>query len=217
VLSPSSAESPTCAWEVHEAVALGKRILPAICRALNGANPPPELAALNYMYFYAEPKFPSSGFGKGLVELASALNTDSDWLREHTRYLRLAKEWEDVGKPPDGRLLSAADIALAKTWAEGRPAKAPEITALHATRPQMSSRGDGPDRAMKSPPSAQRDAYRLHTEHRSDDRNFIPPRAGRALPWVRDDARKQASQVPRVEDKDTERAAKTMLGAEGKR
>jgi hypothetical protein len=52
VLSPSSASSPTCAWEVKEAVALGKRILPAVCRALDGANPPPELAALNYMYFY---------------------------------------------------------------------------------------------------------------------------------------------------------------------
>ncbi len=130
VLSPSSADSPTCAWEVKEAVALGKRILPVICRALDGANPPPELVALNYIHFYPEPKFPGSGFGKGLVELASALNTDSGWLREHTRYLRLAKEWEEVGKPPDRRLLSAADIALAKTWAESRPTKAPEITSL---------------------------------------------------------------------------------------
>jgi hypothetical protein len=59
VLSPSSADSPTCAWD-------GKRILPVLCRALDGANPPPELAALNYMYFYSEPKFPGSGFGKGL-------------------------------------------------------------------------------------------------------------------------------------------------------
>jgi hypothetical protein len=129
VLSPSSADSPTCAWEVKQAIDGGKRILPVLCRALDGANPPPELAALNYIYFYPEPKVPGSGFGKGLVELASALNTDSDWLREHTRYLRLAKEWDEVGKPPDRRLLSAADIALAKTWAGNRPAK-PEITPL---------------------------------------------------------------------------------------
>jgi TIR domain len=130
VLSPSSADSPTCAWEVKQAVAGGKRILPVLCRALDSANPPSELATLNYLYFYPEPRFPGSGFGKGLVELASALNTDSDWLREHTRYLRLAKEWEEVGKPSDRRLLSAADIALAKAWADNRPPKASEITPL---------------------------------------------------------------------------------------
>jgi hypothetical protein len=130
VLSPSSADSRTCAWEVKQAVDGGKRILPVLCRALDGANPLPELAALNYMYFYPEPKFPGSGFGKGLVELATALNTDSNWLREHTRYLRLAREWDEVGKPADRRLLSAADIALAKTWAGDRPSKAPELTPL---------------------------------------------------------------------------------------
>jgi hypothetical protein len=130
VLSPSSADSPTCAWEVKQAVDGGKRILPVLCCALDGANPPPELAALNYMYFYPEPKVPGSGFGKGLIDLVSALNTDSDWLREHTRYQRLAREWDAVGKPVDRRLLSAADIALAKAWAENRPAKAPEVTTL---------------------------------------------------------------------------------------
>ena len=64
------------------------------------------------------------------MRLAAALNTNPDWLREHTRYPRLAKEWEEVGKPENRRLLSAADIALAKEWAKTRPAKAPELTAL---------------------------------------------------------------------------------------
>src|SRR6516164_1350545 len=67
VLSPSSARSKTCAWEVEEAVRLGKRILPVICRSLEDANPPPQLAKLNYIYFYAEPRFPGCGFGVGLV------------------------------------------------------------------------------------------------------------------------------------------------------
>ena len=130
VLSPSSARSEICAWEVDAAVRLGKRIIPVICRPLDGPSPPPQLAELNYIYFYPEPKLPGSGFGRGLFDLAKALNTDPDWVREHTRYLRLAKEWEEVGKPPDRRLLSAADIALAKAWATSRPAKAPELTAL---------------------------------------------------------------------------------------
>ncbi|WP_294533590.1 TIR domain-containing protein, partial [uncultured Rhodoblastus sp.] len=129
VLSPSSARSDTCAWEVAEAVRLGKRILPVLCRSLEGANPPPQLAALNYIYFYDEPRFPRSGFGSGMVGLVSALNTDLDWLREHTRYLQRATEW-DAGGRPANRLLSGADIELAKAWEARRPKGAPELTAL---------------------------------------------------------------------------------------
>src|SRR5215831_18795835 len=46
VLSPSSARSETCSWEVEEAVRLGKRIVPVLCRSIEGTNPPPQLAAL---------------------------------------------------------------------------------------------------------------------------------------------------------------------------
>src|SRR5215471_10726639 len=48
VLSPSSSRSEICAWEVAEAVRLGKRILPVLCRTLGDAKPPQQLAELNY-------------------------------------------------------------------------------------------------------------------------------------------------------------------------
>jgi TIR domain/WD domain, G-beta repeat len=129
VLSPSSAGSKTCAWEVEEAGRLGKRILPVLCRPLEDKSPPPQLAALNYIYFYPDQKSPGSGFGSGLVQLASALNTDLDWLREHTRYLQRATEW-DAGGRPANRLLSGPDVATAKAWAARRRRQAPEPTAL---------------------------------------------------------------------------------------
>jgi hypothetical protein len=50
VLSPSSARSESCAWEVEEAARLNKRILPVICRALD-ASPPARLRELNYNLF----------------------------------------------------------------------------------------------------------------------------------------------------------------------
>src|SRR3954451_18671325 len=93
VLSPSSARSEICAWEVGEAIRLNKRIIPVLSRPLDGTTPPPQLTDLNYIFFYEEPRSPSSGFGMGLVVLVSALNTDLDWLREHTRYLQRATEW----------------------------------------------------------------------------------------------------------------------------
>jgi hypothetical protein len=50
VLSPSSARSEMCAWEVAEAVQLGKRIIPVLCRPLEGACPPSQLAARPYCF-----------------------------------------------------------------------------------------------------------------------------------------------------------------------
>ena len=130
VLSPSSARSEICAWEVEEAARLNKRILPVICRPLEGVSPPPRLRDLNYIFFYKEPKVPGSGFGTGLASLVAALNTDFDWLREHTRYLQRAIEWDKGGRPAN-RLLSGNDILEAKAWAARRPKSAPEPTALH--------------------------------------------------------------------------------------
>jgi TPR repeat protein len=130
VLSPNSARSEICAWEVEEAERLGKRILPTICRPLEGVSPPPRLRDLNYILFHADPKTPGSGFGTGLTKLVAALNTDFDWLREHTRYLQRATEWDRGGRPAN-RLLSGDDIAEAKAWAASRPKSAPEPTALH--------------------------------------------------------------------------------------
>jgi TIR domain len=130
VLSPSSARSEVCAWEVEEAVRLNKRILPVICQPLEGASPPPQLRERNYIFFYEDPKAPGSGFGTGLAKLVAALNTDFDWLREHTRYLQRATEWDRGGRPAN-RLLSGDDIAEAKAWAARRPKSAPEPTALH--------------------------------------------------------------------------------------
>jgi TIR domain len=63
VLSPSSARSPICDWEVEEATRLNKRILPIVWRPLGGVSPPPRLRERNYIFFYEESKLPGSGFG----------------------------------------------------------------------------------------------------------------------------------------------------------
>src|SRR5262249_12604799 len=129
VLSPSSAGSEICKWEVAEAVRLGKRIIPVICRPLGGARPPTQLATLNYIFFYPEPRLPGSGFGTGLARLVTALNIDLDWLREHTRLLQRATEWE-AARRAQSRLLFGDSIADAKAWVGGGPKEAPEVTAL---------------------------------------------------------------------------------------
>jgi len=129
VVSPSSARSEIMAWEVEEAARFSKRILPVRCRPFEGEQSSPLLRALNYIFFYKEPKVPGSGFGTGLAALVTALNTDFDWSREHTRYLQRAIEWEASGRRVN-RLLSGNDILEAKAWVRDRPRSAPQPTDL---------------------------------------------------------------------------------------
>lgn len=130
VLSPSSAASDICRWEVEEATRLAKRIVPVVNRPLSGVAPPRQLTDLNYIHFYSEPKVPGSGFGTGLLKLIAALNEDPVWIREHTRLLALAHQWNEAGRP-DGRLLSGDDIAAAKAWMNAPRRSSTAPTALH--------------------------------------------------------------------------------------
>ena len=79
---------------------------------------------------------PGSGFGTGLANLVAALNTDFDWLREHTRYLQRAIEWDKGGRPAN-RLLSGNDILEAKAWAARRPK---ECARAHGPAPRLHPR-----------------------------------------------------------------------------
>jgi TIR domain/Caspase domain len=130
VLSPHSAASPICRWEVEEAERLSKRILPVLAVPLEGVAPPPQLAALNYVRFDPDEEDRPRSFVAGLGGVRRALNTDLDWLREHTRLLVRAREWEAAGKA-ENRLLSGSDITDAKAWLEARPKDAPAPTELH--------------------------------------------------------------------------------------
>jgi hypothetical protein len=67
---------------------------------------------------------------KALVELREALRTDLSWVREHTRLLERAREWDGAGRLPN-RMLSGVDITTAKDWLQHRPQNAPEPTELH--------------------------------------------------------------------------------------
>src|SRR6516225_6723475 len=92
VLSPSSAASDLCKWEVEEASRLGKRIIPVPCRPLADAAVPSQLSALNYIFFYTDARSPGSGVGGGLARLVPPLVPDLDWQLDDTRLLQRARE-----------------------------------------------------------------------------------------------------------------------------
>jgi hypothetical protein len=129
LLSPDSADSPICAWEVEEALRRGKRIIPVLCRPLDGKQPHSSLSDLNYIYLYPDKNTPGSGWGTGQVRLVEALSVDVEWLREHTRLEGLAARWNANGRHADS-LLRGSELAACKGWRERRPVNAPELTDL---------------------------------------------------------------------------------------
>jgi TIR domain len=56
VMSPASAVSEICQWEVAETDRLGKRLIPIICAPLGETKPPERLQGVNYIYFGAVPE-----------------------------------------------------------------------------------------------------------------------------------------------------------------
>jgi hypothetical protein len=94
ILSPTSAQSNICAWEVEEAYRLSKRILPVLAEPIGTIPVPKRLAALNYVRFDPLDDRRPRSFMAGINALVRALNTDVEWLREHTRYLTLARSWD---------------------------------------------------------------------------------------------------------------------------
>lgn len=128
VLTATSAESPVCRWEVDEALARKKRIVPILASPLGGAQPHEYLRDLNYIYFYADPTVAGSGFGTGLARLKDALSVDIEWIREHTRLDGIAFRWKAENRPVD-LLLRGEELGRLQKWREDRPPNAPELTA----------------------------------------------------------------------------------------
>lgn len=126
LLSPHSATSEVCAWEVEYATSLNKRIAPIVIEDVEGDTIPPLLARLNFIF--CTPRDP---FENAVDTLASALNTDIDWIREHTRLAGLTQRWEKAGRHAR-LLLRGQDIADAEAWRDSRPKDAPEVTPAQA-------------------------------------------------------------------------------------
>lgn len=122
VLTEKSAASDICKWEVREAKALGKRIIPITPGPLGSVTPPEELAELNWIPFYADPAIPGSGFYYGVVRLNEALSVDLEWLRAQTRYSERAVEW--AKQKAEDLLLRGEALREAEAWLARMPAGA---------------------------------------------------------------------------------------------
>ncbi len=137
LLSPHSAASEVCAWEVELAASLNKRIAPIVIEDVEGSAIPPLLARLNFIFCTERDPFEDA-----VDTLSSALSTDIEWIREHTRLAALARRWK-AAMEPARLLLRGQDVADAEGWRDRRPKDAPEVTQDQAAFISDSRRAAG--------------------------------------------------------------------------
>ena len=126
VISPDSASSVECRKELDYAASLGKRIIPLNLRASPFDQLPPVLMDRQFV--------PGRGlfeedFATSLDLLVAAIETDLEWVQEHTRWGTKAIEWDEHER---GRslLVGGSELRAAETWLARGPGKEPEPTAL---------------------------------------------------------------------------------------
>ena len=89
ILSPDSLKSKVAAEELKIAVDNTKRIIPIVIRDIDYKEVPIELSHLNWIYMRSQDDFSSS-----ISKVLDAIHTDIEWIKEHTRLLALASDWE---------------------------------------------------------------------------------------------------------------------------
>ena len=108
VLSPDSVASAFCRWELEQAVALGKRLIPVVFRPVEEA--PDELAARQYVFMREQ-----DDFDQALETLVVALGTDLEWVRGHRQWSMAALRWDSQHRDRS-LLVRGRDLKTAEAW-----------------------------------------------------------------------------------------------------
>ncbi|MGA7932215.1 MAG: CHASE2 domain-containing protein [Kovacikia sp.] len=124
VISPDSVASTVCQQEIEHAIQCHKRLMPIFRRDIDMKQLHPILSKHNALFFREE-----DDFDKALHALLKGLDTDLNHVREHTRLLVRAIEWEQQGHDPSF-LLRGKDLLASEQWLKQAGEKEPKPTAL---------------------------------------------------------------------------------------
>jgi len=125
VLTPDSIASEVCGREIAHAAANNKRLVPIVHHDVAPDRVPRSLRELNWIFFRD-----SDDFDEATDKLISALDTDLNWVRAHTRLLTRAIEWDGNGRN-NSFVLRGEDLRSAERWlAEAGAQKERQPTTL---------------------------------------------------------------------------------------
>ncbi len=111
ILSPRSVNSPYCKDEVEYAASLNKRFVTLLHRQVSPSDLHPELAKVQWIDFNQNER----DFNANFNQLVRTLDTDREYVHNHTKWLQRAIEWEQKGKSVD-LLLRGNEYVIAQNW-----------------------------------------------------------------------------------------------------
>lgn len=127
IISPDSVESEVCGEELSRAIQLNKRLVPLLYREVNSYKAIHDsLSAHNWIFFNDEAQFDEK-----FQQLLTALDTDLEHTRAHTRLLTQALEWDKKGKNTSS-VLRGQDLQDAERWYAQAADKSPRPTELQS-------------------------------------------------------------------------------------
>ena len=134
VISPDSLNSKVCGEELRIALENNKKLVPILYREAQAGDPIPSIVSkTNWIFMNQEGSIEAQ-----IPTLLEAINTDLEWVREHTRTLERAIEWDQQGRDKSF-LLRGVDLEAAESWqADAVQGKEPQPTHLQAIYIQTS-------------------------------------------------------------------------------
>jgi WD40 repeat protein len=129
VISPDSLASKVCKEELELGLKYNKKLVPILHRdPEKGTELHTKLAATNWVYL----RDIIDDYDATIPKLIESIQTDLDWVRQHTRLLQRATEWDRKNRN-NSFLLQGADLEEAERWmidASTKPNR--EVTPLQA-------------------------------------------------------------------------------------
>ncbi len=119
LVSPAFIASKACTWELGQVRATNKRLVPVIIESVPIEDLPETIGKIQLL-----PAQGVFGFETHLKPLADVLNTDRQWIKEHTRLADRARHWIARGRAP-ALLLRGTALADAESWQDRQPKAAP--------------------------------------------------------------------------------------------
>jgi len=126
VISPSSEASEWCRREAEHAQKYNKQVLPVNYQECETENLPDIIRSHQWVL-----PLDTDRVGGVAVQIKDALESNPEWVREHTRLLVLARRWEQNGEDRS-ITLRGQELQQAEAWLAGAADKQPTVTSLHA-------------------------------------------------------------------------------------
>ena len=129
VISPDSAASEICRQEVTHAVQNQKRVIPILFREVTDPTIQkkmhPSISAHNWVFCRE-----TDDFETAFARLLETINTDFDYVQQHTRLLVRARDWE-AHQWENSYLLLGEELKRAMQWVATCEGKEPAPSSLH--------------------------------------------------------------------------------------